>query len=148
MNRYQRLLCCNLHGRLKYQMHTFLVLVILQSDTKWQNWQRQSKSLSKGPLLFKLLVTLKTDLRNNLLICLRDLYSFSSLWLLYVNYKNIYPFSSNKCNGGSTSSIGFNCLAFFSSLLICFSNFFRLLSSRALTIAGSIFFFFFMGSAL
>lgn len=56
--------------------------------------------------------------------------------------------SSTRHIGISNSSIGFNCLEFFSRRLICFSSFFFLLSSLAFIIAGSNFFFFFNGSAL
>ena len=59
-----------------------------------------------------------------------------------------YFCSLARTNGIPSSSIGFNSLAFFSSLRIDFSIFLFFFSSRALTIAGSIFFFFLRGSAL
>lgn len=59
-----------------------------------------------------------------------------------------YPGSFNSWIGISFSSNGFICFETFSNLRICFSIFLLRFSSRALTIAGSIFFFFFRGSAL
>ena len=62
---------------------------------------------------------------------------------------NTYPLVSlTISNGISHSSIGFNCFAVFSNRRICFSIFFLLRSSLALTTAGSIRFFFFSGSPL
>ena len=51
-------------------------------------------------------------------------------------------------SGIPSSSRGFSSLAFFSSLRMDFSILLFFFSSRAFTIAGSIFFFFFSGSAL
>lgn len=62
--------------------------------------------------------------------------------------KDAHSLSSISFSGTSHSSIGLNCVAAFSSLLICFSSLFLRFSSLAFTIAGSSFFFFFKGSAL
>lgn len=56
--------------------------------------------------------------------------------------------ASSNLNDGSTSPMGFNCRACFSSLLIAFSIFRALRTSRCLIIAGSSLFFFFKGSPL
>lgn len=58
-----------------------------------------------------------------------------------------HSFSSIKTNGTSSSSMGLSCRAFFSNRRICFSNFLRRRSSRALITCGSIRFFFLSGSA-
>lgn len=103
---------------------------------------------------FKILASSSTSACSKLSVRFLNLFKLLITSCLYARNMSYYKlvfynhFSFWRMIGKSTSSRGFNCFMLRSSFLIDFSILFFLRSSLALIIAGSIFFFFFMGSAL
>lgn len=104
-----------------------------------QTYRENTSHYGKMPSIIAIVSLLRSQPEN--------LFHLQIIYPKVKKQKQTYAFSSRSSSGTSSSSIGFNCLEFFSKRRICFSNFFLLRSSRCLMTAGSSFFFFFNGSA-